>query len=147
MGISKRSLSESIRNIIAERERSSWEQRNINWLNWGNMLGVSSPSSHSDIQELLCNIPHCIGFSNRHRHQRQDLHKTEGIQFKVKSSSVTKIWDWVWILSKFADDTKMSGAVDIIEGSDAIQKDQGKTKKLTHVNLMWFNKSKCKALI
>lgn len=106
MGISKRSLSESIRNIIAERERSSWEQRNINWLNWGNMLGVSSPSSHSDIQELLCNIPHCIGFSNRHRHQRQDLHKTEGIQFKVKSSSVTKIWDWVWILSKFADDTK-----------------------------------------
>lgn len=60
---------------------------------------------------------------------------------------MTKIWDWVWILSKFADDTKMSGAVDIIEGSDAIQKDQGKTKKLTHVNLMWFNKSKCKALI
>lgn len=52
-----------------------------------------------------------------------------------KSSSVTKIWDWVCILSKFANGTKMSDAVDIIEESDVIQKDQGKTEKWPHVNL------------
>ena len=48
--------------------------------------------------------------------------------------------------STFANDTKLWGVVDTPEEQDAIQRVLDRLKQLAQVNIVRFNKSKCKIL-
>ncbi|TRZ26216.1 hypothetical protein HGM15179_000828 [Zosterops borbonicus] len=49
-------------------------------------------------------------------------------------------------LSKFSVDTELCGAVNTLEGRDAIKKELDRVERWVHVNLMEFNNARCKIL-
>uniref|UniRef100_A0A8B9N2T7 DNA excision repair protein ERCC-6-like 2 n=1 Tax=Accipiter nisus TaxID=211598 RepID=A0A8B9N2T7_9AVES len=52
----------------------------------------------------------------------------------------------VCILSKFANDTKLCAAVDVLKGRDAVQTDLDRLERWARANIMKFNKAKRKIL-
>ena len=50
------------------------------------------------------------------------------------------------ILMNFADNTELSGAVNTLEGRDAIQGDLDRLERWVPTNLIKFSKAKCKTV-
>ncbi|RMC07505.1 hypothetical protein DUI87_16979 [Hirundo rustica rustica] len=70
----------------------------------------------------------------------------EGDEYDVEARGCDTASGIEGTLIKFANDTKLRGVVDTLEGWDAIQRVLDKPEEWVHGNLRKFNKAKCKVL-
>lgn len=54
--------------------------------------------------------------------------------------------DHFLMIVQFADTTERFGVADVLEGRDGIQRNLDRLERWAHVNLLKFNKVKCRAL-
>ncbi|GAB0208696.1 mitochondrial enolase superfamily member 1 [Grus japonensis] len=117
--------------------------------------GRASDVIYLDLCKAFDTVPHDILVSKLERHgfdgwtTRWIRNWLDGrTQRVVVNSSMSK---WRTVTSgipqgKFADDTKLCGVVDTLEGRDAIQRDLDRLERWARANRMKFNKAKCKVL-
>jgi len=119
--------------LLCKLERYAFNWRTVQWMrNWldGRIQRVVINSLVSRWTLVTSDVPHRSIFGPA--------------LFNIFISDVDS--EIKCLLSMFADDTRLSGAADMPEGQDAIQRELDKLKKWAQVNLMRFNKAKCKVL-
>jgi len=121
-------------NILAAKlERLEFDRWTARWIrNWMDVhvQRVAVNGSMSKWKAVMSGVPQ--GYVQR------------PILFKIL---INDIEDGIeYTLSKFADDTKLGGAGDTLEGRDAVQRDLDRLREWAQTKLMKFNKVKCKFL-